>query len=90
MYKVHIPESELRERVRGRSLERAVPGEGDGIAHHEVGEEQVPVGLSGQAAHRLLQPQLDRPHQLGRLELLVRHLAVTHAPVTELLLLVLR
>ena len=66
-------------------LKSSVSGEDDSLHRVKVFMEQVSVLLRSEVAHALLDPQLDAAHQLGRLELLVRDLAILDTTVAELL-----
>ena len=76
---------ELRVVVCRGLLECSISAEHNCLHCVEVLMEQVSVLLTPKVPHTLLDTQLDTPHQLRGLELLVGHLTILHSPVSKLL-----
>ena len=66
-------------------LQCSISREDHSLDRVKVFMQQISVLLTSKIAHTLLDAQLDAAHQLGRLKLFIRDLAILHPSVTELL-----
>ena len=66
-------------------LQCSISRENHRLDRVKVFMQQISVLLTSKIAHTLLDAQLDAAHQLGRLKLFIRDLAILHPSVTELL-----